>query len=100
MKICVYGAGAIGGLMAAWLARSGHEVSVVARGAQLDAIRRSGLRVQSKGKTDSFKIKAESDPAKLGAQDYVLVTVKAQSLHTWRKRLRRCSEQTLPSSRR
>ena len=80
MKICVYGAGAIGGLMAAWLARSGHEVSVVARGAQLDAIRRDGLRVQSKGKTDSFKIKAESDPAKLGAQDYVLVTVKAQSL--------------------
>jgi len=80
MKICVYGAGAIGGLMAAWLARSGHEVSVVARGAQLDAIRRDGLRVQSKGKTDSFNIKAESDPARLGAQDYVLVTVKAQSL--------------------
>jgi len=80
MKICVYGAGAIGGLMAAWLARSGHEVSVVARGAQLDAIRRSGLRVQSKDRTESFNIKAESDPAKLGAQDYVLVTVKAQSL--------------------
>ena len=80
MKICVYGAGAIGGLMAAWLARSGHEVSVVARGAQLDAIRRDGLRVRSKDGTDSFRIKAESDPAKLGAQDYVLVTVKAQSL--------------------
>jgi 2-dehydropantoate 2-reductase len=80
MRICVYGAGAIGGLMAAWLARSGHEVSVVARGAQLDAIRRDGLRVRSKGGTDSFRIKAESDPAQLGAQDYVLVTVKAQSL--------------------
>ena len=80
MKICVYGAGAVGGLMAAWLARSGHDVSVVARGAQLDAIRRDGLRLQSKGGTDSFKIKADSDPAKLGAQDYVLVTVKAQSL--------------------
>ncbi len=80
MKICVYGAGAVGGLMAAWLARSGHEVSVVARGAQLDVIRRDGLRVQSKGKVESFRIKAESDPAKLGPQDYVLVTVKAQSL--------------------
>ncbi|HEU4925384.1 MAG TPA: 2-dehydropantoate 2-reductase [Burkholderiales bacterium] len=80
MKICVYGAGAIGGLMAAWLARSGHDVSVVARGAQLDAIRSSGLRVQSKGKTEAFKVKAESDPARLGPQDYVLVTVKAQSL--------------------
>jgi 2-dehydropantoate 2-reductase len=80
MKICVYGAGAIGGLMAAWLARSGHEVSVVARGAQLDAIQRDGLRVRSKGKTESFRVKAESEPAKLGPQDYVLVTVKAQSL--------------------
>jgi len=80
MKICVYGAGAIGGLMAAWLARSSHDVSVVARGAQLDAIRRNGLRVQSKGKTERFNLKAESDPARLGPQDYVLVTVKAQSL--------------------
>ena len=80
MKICVYGAGAIGGLMAAWLARSGHDVSVVARGVQLDAIRRDGLRVRSKDGTDSFRIKAESDPAKLGTQDYVLVAVKAQSL--------------------
>jgi 2-dehydropantoate 2-reductase len=80
MKICVYGAGAIGGLMAAWLSRAGHEVSVVARGAQLDAIRRDGLRVQNKDKTESFRIKAEADPGRLGAQDYVLVTVKAQSL--------------------
>ena len=80
MKICVYGAGAIGGLMAAWLARSGHEVSVVARGAQLDAIRRNGLRVQSKGKTKAFRVRAENEPANLGPQDYVLVTVKAQSL--------------------
>ena len=44
MKICVYGAGAVGGLMAAWLSRAGHDVSVVARGAQLDAIRREALR--------------------------------------------------------
>jgi 2-dehydropantoate 2-reductase len=80
MKICVYGAGAIGGLMAAWLARAGHDVSLVARGAQLDAIRRDGLRVRSKSGTESFKIKADADPKKLGAQDYVLVTVKAQSL--------------------
>jgi len=80
MKICVYGAGAIGGLMAAWLARSGHDVCVVARGAQLDAIRRDGLRVRSRGRTEAFRLKAESDPARLGPQDYVLVTVKAQGL--------------------
>ncbi len=80
MKICVFGSGAVGGLMAAWLARAGHEVSVVARGAQLDAIRRGGLRVRSKDGTESLPVAAESDPAKLGTQDYVLVTVKAQSL--------------------
>ena len=80
MKICVYGAGAIGGLMAAWLARSGQDVSVVARGAQLEAIQRSGLRVHSNGAVESFPIKADSDPRRLGLQDYVLVTVKAQSL--------------------
>ena len=80
MKICVFGAGAVGGLMAAWLQRSGHDVSVVARGAQLEAIRRAGLRIRSKGKVESFQVRGESDPAKLGPQDYVLVTVKAQSL--------------------
>ncbi|MGH8690833.1 MAG: 2-dehydropantoate 2-reductase [Burkholderiales bacterium] len=80
MKICVFGAGAVGGLFAAWLARSGYEVAVVARGSQLEAIRRGGLRVRSNGQTQSFQVKAESDPAKLGPQDYVLVTVKAQSL--------------------
>jgi 2-dehydropantoate 2-reductase len=80
MKICVYGAGAVGGLMAAWLSRAGHDVSVVARGAQLDAIRRDGLRVRSKGETEAFKVRADSDPARLGPQDYILVTVKAQGL--------------------
>jgi len=80
MKLCVYGAGAVGGLMAAWLARAGHDVSVVARGAQLEAIRRSGLRIRSGGEETAYKVRAEEDPAALGAQDYVLLGVKAQSL--------------------
>ena len=50
MKICIYGAGAVGGLMAAWLARAGRAVSVVARGAHLTAIREHGLRLRSEGK--------------------------------------------------
>ena len=50
MKICIYGAGAVGGLMAGWLARAGHAVSVVARGAHLTAIREKGLRIRSEGK--------------------------------------------------
>ena len=78
MKICIYGAGAVGGLIAAWLARSGHEVSVVARGAHLEAIRRQGLRVRDResGRVESFKV--STTPA--GAQDYVIVAVKAQNL--------------------
>ncbi len=53
---------------------------MVARGAQLEAIRREGIRVRSKGDTESFRVRAETDTASLGPQDYVLVTVKAQSL--------------------
>ena len=82
MKICILGAGAVGGLIAAWLARSGHEVCVVARGAQLEAIRLHGLRIRSRtdGSMETARPAAESDPAKLGPQDYVIVCVKAQNL--------------------
>jgi 2-dehydropantoate 2-reductase len=80
VKICVYGAGAVGGLMAAWLSRAGHDVSVIARGAQLDAIRTGGLRVRSEGKVEKLSVRAEREAAALGPQDYVLVAVKAQNL--------------------
>jgi 2-dehydropantoate 2-reductase len=80
MKICIYGAGAVGGLMAGWLARAGRAVCVVARGAQLTAIRGNGLRVRSDGKESAYPVHADSDPARLGPQDCVVVTVKGQSL--------------------
>jgi 2-dehydropantoate 2-reductase len=80
MKICVYGAGAVGGLIAARLARSGHEVSVIARGAHLESIRAHGLRLRESAQTEAYMVKAEADPARLGPQDHVLVAVKAQSL--------------------
>src|SRR2546421_6104908 len=80
MKICVYGAGAVGGLIAARVARSGHDVSVIARGAHLEAIRAGGLRVRESAKTEAYRVKAEADPARLGPQDHVIVAVKAQSL--------------------
>jgi 2-dehydropantoate 2-reductase len=79
MKICIYGAGAVGGLIAARLA-SAHDVSVVARGAHLTAIQQKGLAVTRQGEKKFFKVKADSDPARLGPQDYVIVTVKGQSL--------------------
>jgi 2-dehydropantoate 2-reductase len=80
MKICIYGAGAVGGLMAGWLARAGHAVSVVARGANLTAIRAQGLRVRSEGKETAVPVTADSDTARLGVQDCVIVAVKGQSL--------------------
>src|SRR5918999_2233816 len=82
MKMCVYGAGAVGGLIAAWLARSGHEVSVVARGAHLEAIQSAGLRVRggASGEVRTHAVKAAPDPATFGPQEYVIVAVKAQSL--------------------
>src|SRR5512134_1914174 len=80
MKICIYGAGAVGGLIAGWLARAGHAVSVVARGANLTAIRAKGLRVRSEGKEAAYPVQADSDTAKLGAQDCVIVAVKGQNL--------------------
>ena len=80
MKICIYGAGAVGGLIAAWLARSGHEVSVVARGRQLEAIRQHGLRLRTGSRIQAFGVRAEAQPEMLGPQDYVVAAVKAQSL--------------------
>ena len=82
MKICIYGAGAVGGLIAAWLARCGHDVSAIARGEHLGAIRRNGLRIRDrvKGTEEAFPLKAHSDPAAFGPQDYVIVAVKGQSL--------------------
>ncbi len=82
MKICIFGAGAVGGVMAGWLHRAGHDVSVVARGENLTAIRAHGLRIRAHatGEVAAFQVRAEAEPAKLGVQDCVIVTVKAQSL--------------------
>jgi 2-dehydropantoate 2-reductase len=80
MKICIYGAGAVGGLIAGRLAQAGHEVSVVARGAQLTAIQKDGLRIVHKEKQSVAKLKADSNPANIGPQDTVIVAVKGQSL--------------------
>jgi 2-dehydropantoate 2-reductase len=80
VKICVFGAGAIGGHLAARLARGGADVSVVARGAHLAAIQAQGLRIEAPGETFTQRLTATSDPATLGPQDAVLVTVKAPAL--------------------
>lgn len=80
MRICIYGAGAIGGNFAARLADAGNDVSVVARGAHLDAIRANGLTLLSGDRKIVAKVKASADPAELGPQDVVISTLKASSL--------------------
>jgi 2-dehydropantoate 2-reductase len=80
VRICVFGAGAIGGHLAGRLARGGAEVSVVARGAHLAAIRADGLVVQAPDATFTSRVAATDDPAGLGVQDAVIVTVKAPAL--------------------
>jgi 2-dehydropantoate 2-reductase len=80
MKICIYGAGAVGGLIAGRLAQADHDVSVVARGAHLTSILAKGLRVLSDGKEFQVRIKATNDPSRLEPQDCVIVAVKGQSL--------------------
>ncbi len=80
MKICVFGAGAIGGWIAGLLAESEAQVSVVARGAHLAAIRAHGLSVELQARTVTAKPAASDVPAELGAQDAVIVAVKAPAL--------------------
>ena len=79
-KICVFGAGAIGGFLAGYLARGGADVSVIARGPHLHAIQAQGLRIEAPDETFTTALPASADPADFGIQDAVLVTAKAPSL--------------------
>ena len=80
MKICIFGAGAIGGYLAAKLAQSGADVSVVARGPHLAAMQSHGLTLIEDGATTTLPVRAAENPALLGEQDYVIVTLKAHSV--------------------
>ena len=81
MRVCIYGAGAIGGWLGVKLAQAGCAVGVVARGATLQALQSHGLRLGS-GQTDiqSASVRASADPAELGVQDLVVVAVKAPAM--------------------
>ena len=81
MKICIFGAGAIGGFVGAKLAASGAEVSMVARGAHLSEMKKNGLTLLEDGlDPKKIRVKVAQDPSELGAQDYVFVTLKAHSV--------------------
>ena len=80
MRICIFGSGATGGYLGHGLARAGAEVSLVARGAHLDAIKRNGLALDIKGERRMVHAPATDDPSTLGPQDFVIVALKAHSV--------------------
>lgn len=79
-KICIYGAGAIGGYMGAMLAKAGADVSLVARGPHLAAMRENGLILETAEGRETVPVTASENPADLGEQDYVIITLKAHSV--------------------
>jgi 2-dehydropantoate 2-reductase len=80
MKICVYGAGAIGGFIGAKLARAGQDVTLIARGPHLEAMRKNGLTLRSEGETVNVRPRVTQDSREAGPQDYVILSVKAHAL--------------------
>ncbi|MEL6426470.1 MAG: 2-dehydropantoate 2-reductase, partial [Pseudomonadota bacterium] len=80
MKICIFGAGAIGGYMGAKLAKAGADVSLVARGPHLAAMRENGLTLIEEGERSAVDVKSSDNAADLGPQDYVIITLKAHSV--------------------
>jgi 2-dehydropantoate 2-reductase len=80
MRICIYGAGAIGGYLGVQLALSGEDVTLIARGAHLEAMRRNGVRLLVDGEERVAHPTCTSDPSEAGPQDYVIVTLKAHSV--------------------
>jgi 2-dehydropantoate 2-reductase len=80
MKVTVFGAGAIGGLLAHALHDGGAEVSLVARGAHLETIRGEGLTLEREGQRQTIRVRASENATDLGPQDYVVIALKAQAV--------------------
>ena len=80
MRICIYGAGATGGYLGVQLALAGLDVTLIARGAHLEAMRSRGLRLLTDGGERLARPRCIEDPAEAGPQDYLIVTLKAHSV--------------------
>ncbi len=80
MRICVYGAGAIGGYLGVQLALAGEEVSLIARGPHLEAMQAHGVKLCIGGEERVAHPTCTEDPSEVGPQDYVIVTLKAHSI--------------------
>jgi 2-dehydropantoate 2-reductase len=80
MKVCIYGAGAIGGYLGVQLALAGADVSLVARGAHLAAMRESGLKLLIGDEERIIQPRCTDKPSELGIQDYIIICLKAHSI--------------------
>ena len=80
MKICIYGAGAIGGYLGTQLALAECDVTLIARGPHLSAMRDNGLTLLIGDEKKNVAIACTDDPATIGPQDYVIITLKAHSV--------------------
>ncbi|HEV3241144.1 MAG TPA: 2-dehydropantoate 2-reductase [Casimicrobiaceae bacterium] len=80
MKVCVFGAGAIGGLVGVEMRRANVDVSMVARGEHLAAMRARGLRLQINGEEHVVHLPCTDQPGELGVQDYVIIALKAHAI--------------------
>ena len=80
MKICIVGAGAVGGLIGARLAHAGVDVSAIARGATAAALREHGWRLEIGGKTITAPVRVARSPSELAPQDYVVIAVKSPAM--------------------
>ncbi len=80
MKICIFGAGVIGGILGCALKRAGHEVVLIARGAHLETIRKEGLTMVLPEARYTLSFPAGSDPKEFGPQDLVIVATKTTAL--------------------
>ena len=80
MRICIFGAGAVGSHFAVRLAQAGHEIACVMRGPHLKAVQANGLTLRVGDGETKAKVRASDDPADLGSQDVVISTLKATSV--------------------
>ncbi len=86
MRICIFGAGAVGSHLAVRLARAGHEVSCVMRGPHLEAVKAKGLTLRVGDAEFTANVNASDDPAALGPQDLVISTLEGDRLERPRRR--------------
>jgi len=80
MRICIYGAGAIGAWLGVQLSLAGKDVTLVARGPHLEAMQKNGVKLLIDGEERIAHPRCIEDPADAGPQDYVIITLKAHSL--------------------